>query len=737
MVAKKREGLKTLSKVDVPLTKLAMTVNTLDAKQLVKRGIYDTQEAFRFLPGVNGRVAYGAFNRLSIRGFDNQPVMVDGIRDERSAEGNSYPLSDLSDVESIEVLKGPASVLQGHTAVGGILNITRRQPSERRLFESKISVASWNRKQASIILGGKLFDGLNNISGVNFSDGNGWRNTGNRRFKAFTAFGGEYDQHSYELRFGFNRDFYGTEIGLPPIYYKNVYNTDGSVYLKPGEMQLGIKRSNRYNSESDFFYHQNFNTSFKYSYTFNNGLKLTEYVDFAHDLRDYLGTEELQYVSSKEPVFSHYIETPKGKEYIDLDHVYYAFPLRFAHVNNTIQNHLTLNGSFTTGEVKHNFATGYSFSNMHHSYYAGYSEGDITGPGTEGIVDVKDPHTMGYISARLSKGKPAITMTNAIFAQDVVELLDNLTLMGALRYDWFHYESGPYAPTINYERKYRHPARDQYSISNNHALTYRLGLVYNPFKDVTLYTSLANFYTPLRKFYSNKIIYIDNNGNRFEPGQKEPFKPETGYQIELGARVNINKYLSAQISGFYIKQKDMVKNLGSRMEQDKETGKEIKKSLLAQIGEIESKGFEVEANSNPINGLLLSAGYSFTDAKLLNVARNQFLEKDLQGGEVKDVPKNKFYSLGSYTIPKGALAGLGFRYSYSITGKILRYYGEDIYFKAYDVLDLGASYTFKNKITLGVDVYNVFDKKYFNANLYDQLVPGAPTNVRLSLSYKL
>ena len=122
---------------------------------------FNIQDAVRFMPGVRFQTSYGAFQQLSIRGFDHSIMMIDGIRDERSAINNSYPVPDLSCIESIELLKGPASVLYGHSAVGGTLNIVRKSPSEKQSVNARLAYGSYENKEATLGMGGKLVGPVN------------------------------------------------------------------------------------------------------------------------------------------------------------------------------------------------------------------------------------------------------------------------------------------------------------------------------------------------------------------------------------------------------------------------------------------------------------------------------------------------------------------------------------------------------------------------------------------------
>ena len=84
----------------------------------------------RFVPAVQMKSSYGAFREVSVRGFYNTVYMVDGVRDERSTI-NSYPLGDLYNVESIEVLKGPASLSSTATLLPVVSSISPAEYQRR------------------------------------------------------------------------------------------------------------------------------------------------------------------------------------------------------------------------------------------------------------------------------------------------------------------------------------------------------------------------------------------------------------------------------------------------------------------------------------------------------------------------------------------------------------------------------------------------------------------------------
>jgi len=81
------------------------------------------QDALRNVPGLGFSVGDGQRDQVTIRGFNNiTDQYVDGIRDD------SLYYRDLSNVERVDVLKGPAAVLYGRGSAGGLINRVLKKP---------------------------------------------------------------------------------------------------------------------------------------------------------------------------------------------------------------------------------------------------------------------------------------------------------------------------------------------------------------------------------------------------------------------------------------------------------------------------------------------------------------------------------------------------------------------------------------------------------------------------------
>ena len=121
-----KEQILNVSKLSAKDIDVPVTTNYIDSKLQKLKNSTDLGDAAKNLTGVRPINRYGGFQTFRIRGFNNFVLLVDGVRDERHNISTSAPSTNLSNVERIEVLKGPSSVLYGHSALGGIINIVRK-----------------------------------------------------------------------------------------------------------------------------------------------------------------------------------------------------------------------------------------------------------------------------------------------------------------------------------------------------------------------------------------------------------------------------------------------------------------------------------------------------------------------------------------------------------------------------------------------------------------------------------
>jgi iron complex outermembrane receptor protein len=146
------------AKSGIPLALVPQSVQVLDAQDLdeqIERGARSIEDVLRTVPSATvagSRVGSSTSNTLRLRGYAAQ-LMRNGIR-QRFYEG--VDSSALSNVDRIEVLKGPSGVLYGQSGVGGIISIITKQPTDTYQGSVALTGGSFDQKMATIDVGGPL-----------------------------------------------------------------------------------------------------------------------------------------------------------------------------------------------------------------------------------------------------------------------------------------------------------------------------------------------------------------------------------------------------------------------------------------------------------------------------------------------------------------------------------------------------------------------------------------------------
>jgi iron complex outermembrane receptor protein len=150
---------RSASKMDLPLLETPMSVSIVTSDQVEARAADSLEQAFRYSAGIYS-LDGGANRRVStgfvVRGFNitgAAPLYVNGSK---------FPINSLSGAmepylyESVELLKGPASVLYGQAAPGGIINLVSKRPTRTPQRSIKLQLGSWDHRQVNADFGGPL-----------------------------------------------------------------------------------------------------------------------------------------------------------------------------------------------------------------------------------------------------------------------------------------------------------------------------------------------------------------------------------------------------------------------------------------------------------------------------------------------------------------------------------------------------------------------------------------------------
>ncbi len=124
----------TGTKSDMNPLESPMSYEVYGNELLEARQVDSVNEALRYVPGVTpeSRPTVTIFDQYTIRGFESYRNYYDGLPLQYNGLWNLVPQVDAFATESVEVLKGPTSVLYGSAPPGGMVNQTAKQPRSQQ-----------------------------------------------------------------------------------------------------------------------------------------------------------------------------------------------------------------------------------------------------------------------------------------------------------------------------------------------------------------------------------------------------------------------------------------------------------------------------------------------------------------------------------------------------------------------------------------------------------------------------
>lgn len=136
---------KTAAKIEAELRDIPQTVNVIPEALFQDQGARSLNDVLRNVPGVGFSNGDGQRDQVTIRGFSAiADQFIDGVRDD------ALYFRELANIEQVEVLKGPASVLYGRGSSGGLINRITKKPTDKAFTDVTTTVGSWNMKRVEL-----------------------------------------------------------------------------------------------------------------------------------------------------------------------------------------------------------------------------------------------------------------------------------------------------------------------------------------------------------------------------------------------------------------------------------------------------------------------------------------------------------------------------------------------------------------------------------------------------------
>jgi len=427
-----------------------------------------------------------------IRGF-NAEESVNGL----GFRQTDHP-TDLANVERLEILKGPASVLYGQMEPGGTINVVTKQPLDYYQAEMGAEYGSYDYHRTTLDVTGPLNDRVRARLNLAHQDSNA-----------------SMDYWGYE------RLFVAPNVTVDLTDTTNLtvegsYSANEWTALPGGAPAEGAIEPNPNGHYSD-----DFNTAWKDATTERDSLYLnTRLVQAITDTID----ARLSYAYTRnDQTFQEYAPFGLGADFRTLDRIIFASDDAQQTDHEVI---LDLSGEATLAGMAHRFIAGVN-----------YRESDSTRPTQVFLVDPIDLYepVYGPMDPSTKARDRGFTQTDRLlagFVQDRVSFADKWTLLAGLRYT----DAEQSQKTTDFM------AGDTVTRAElgETAWTTQLGLVYDLTDSTSLYTSRNEAFVPQQGTTSGR----------------QPLDAEESVQYEAGVRVTAGR-LNINAAGFIIEKDNM------------------------------------------------------------------------------------------------------------------------------------------------------------------------------------
>lgn len=632
-----------------------------------------------------GRGGDGA-GYYSLRGFSVQPQLVNGL------PGLTNGTINPANIERIEVLKGPSATLFGNavSSYGGLINVVTKKPYAGTGGELSFTTGSFGLNQ----IVGDFNTALNKNENLYFRLNTAYTTEQSFQDAGFRKSFFIAPSLSYKVNNRLSFSFYGeitqaeqtnptflflnrsaptAAANLDELNYNNQlsFTSNDLTLQNPTQnyrIEMDYKLSDRWKSQT-LLSKSSTSTKGYYSYLFDFGILADN-------------------------TFSRFINKQNANTQTTGIQQNFIGDFKIG----AIRNRLVIGADYFN-ETQTNNSSGYAFYG--NITPQGGSNGD--NPFTSDVeTDLFPLSTSGVDAVLASQGVSNVKSNYEIFslyASDVINFTDKFSAMIGLRLDHFNNEGD----ILNLDDDYKQTT-----------LSPKFGLIYQPIKDkLSLFGNYQNGFTNV----APQLVGNPNDG----PQTLQNFDPEQANQLEFGIKTNLfQNRLNATISYYDILVKDRVIT---------DPSSPFNK---IQGGEVESRGFEIELNANPIKGLNIRAGFSNNESETTVSDNAEILNRrPLEAG-----PETLYNLWANYQFQNGSLKGFGlgfgfngaserFAINYASTGEFI--------LPSYIIANASIFYQ-ADKYRIGLKVNNAFDKEYYKG--WTTINPQTPRAVLANFSYQ-
>lgn len=653
-------------KTPTPIIDVPQSLSIVTKEQIKDQAFGNIGDLLRYTPGLSVSQGEGHRDAIIIRGNQSTAdFFIDGVRDDVQY------FRPLYNIEQVEILRGANALLFGRGGGGGVINRVTKTAQIGDSFQNVVASAD--------SFGAYLAEG-----DVNFA-------TSDKSALRINGFVEGLNNHrdTYEGdRYGINPTLtleLGPETQMVVSY--EYLNDDRTVDRGVPSVPVAGGPDKPLTGFSDVFFGSDQNLTTLEAHILRTRLD--------HRFNDHFrGNITLQYADYDKLYQNIYVA--------GFDNSVSPAQITYDGYQDTTQREnliaqANLIGEFETGGLSHTLLLGAEVGSQdttnarNDSLFASSNDDKIT-VDFNGTVAIP-AFTFGTPARNRSSDA---TVTSA-YIQDQIDISDQFKIILGGRYDRFDIDVTDIQNTAQFSR-------------TDEEVTPRLGAIYKPIKNLSLYASYSETFLPRS---GEQFLTLNLNSANTDP---QFYKNK-----EVGVKWDIRPDLSLTSALFELEQESFT------------TVDPADPSSLIVVDGSVTKGLEVQLSGYLTDRWYLSAGYSYLDGKVKDLSASGTLvgTGSFDGNRTRQTPEHMVSMWNMVEITPSLTGGIGFTHQSEM------FVREDnaVEIPSYTRVDAALFYDFDDKSRIQLNIENLLDEDYYpDAHSNDNISTGEPLNARVTFS---
>ncbi|UJX26493.1 TonB-dependent siderophore receptor [Pseudoalteromonas sp. CF6-2] len=494
-------GVRQAFRGDVPMNQQPQSIEFISANSLEYAGVTELNDIFDLTPSITEQNDFGGlWESFAIRGLVGDENIPSGFLINGYSSGRSFSgIRDASNIDYVEVMKGPGSALYGRSEPGGTINIMTKKPQFEEQGYVKVTAGSWQNYRAEVDYTNALSEQIAfRVNGA-VEDSESFRDYHEAQKTVVTPsilwLISEHTKLNYELEY----------VDQSTTFDRGIVAIDGDIDALPIESFLG--EPNDKPTEVDTISHQ---------------------LTFEHQLGQWSLLNGFSYSDSK------FISESSDAELAPARQIYFMDGVTLSRQHNQrdfqtkyFSTRLELSGSIDTVGFTHHLLIGadaskFDFDKRWHRYRPTIDD-------TRYAINMYEPeYGKTAPEGALLFDSSEVQHSYGVYIQDQIDLTEQWKVQVGGRFDWFDQQ-------IDNHMNKQSLKSDQTTFSP------RVGIVYAYSDEIQYYTSYSEGFRPNSGY--------DKNGDAFEPEETSSF--------EVGVKFSSNS-VNGSVTVFSAKKTNML-----------------------------------------------------------------------------------------------------------------------------------------------------------------------------------